>query len=143
MTLYEEILSKCTAQQIQERNFHTIAATVNVGRTKTVSTMISERGIMDKYADGPVAADAVLAKLETFANSGAPGSGPLKRALKFLAQAEGLDIGASTTRAQLDALASAGVITLDESNKLKALAPSVTDYVTWDQCQTAFQENGA
>jgi hypothetical protein len=84
--------------------------------------MISERGIMERYPGGPLAADAVLVKLETFANSGAPGSGPVKRAMKFLASADGLDIGSDATRAQLEALAAGGVITQGECDALRGLA---------------------
>ena len=143
MTLYSEILAKCTPEEIAAKNFHVIAAKVNVGRTRTNSLMISERGIMDKYPDGASAADAVLTKLETFANSGAPGSGPVKRAMKFLAQPDGIDIGAASTQAQLTALGAAGVLTVDEANKLKGLAATTDDFVTWDQCQQAFIDNGA
>ena len=45
-TLYEEIVQKCTADQIAARDYHSIAATVNVGRTKLIPTIISERGIL-------------------------------------------------------------------------------------------------
>ena len=85
-------------------------------------TMISERGVMERYPSGPVAADAVLAKLEAFAASGVTGSGPVKRALKFLGTADGLDIGSAATRAQLDALAAGGVITNAERDALKTMA---------------------
>lgn len=142
-TLYQEILAKCTPQEIDERNFHVIAAKVNVGRSRLVSKLISERGIMEAYPGGPVAADAVLTKLEAFGNSAAPGAGPVKRAMKFLAQPEGIDIGSAATQAMLTQLGAGGVLTTEEANNLKALAPSVTDHVTWDQCQQAFIENGA
>ena len=142
MNLYQEILAKCTAEEIAARNFHVIAAKVNVNRYASRSLMISERGIMDKYPGGPIAADLVLNKLETFGNSGVPGSGPVKRAMKFLAQPDGIDIGSLSTQAQLDALAAAGVITVEECENLKSLS-RVPDLVTWDQCQQAFLENGA
>ncbi len=100
-----------------------LAVALSTGRTRLQApTMISERGIMERYPGGPVAADAVLVKLETFAASGAPGSGPVKRAMKFLASADGLDIGSAATRAQLDALAAGGVITSGEADNLKNLA---------------------
>ncbi|HEY9702828.1 MAG TPA: hypothetical protein V6C58_10295 [Allocoleopsis sp.] len=35
-TLYEEIVSKCTPEQIAEKNYHTIAQIVSVGRTRSV-----------------------------------------------------------------------------------------------------------
>lgn len=138
MTLLEEIQSKCTSDDITAGNYHVIAAKVNTpDRVRYVSTMISERGILEKYADGPLAADAVLAKLEAFAASGHPLASIVKRALKFLANPEGLDIGSSATQALIAQLGAGGVLTTDEANKLKALAPTVNNFVTWEQCQAA------
>lgn len=135
MTLFEEIQSKCSAEEIAAGNYHVIAAKVNtVDRVKTVSTMISERGILEKYVDGPLAADAVLAKLEAFSVSGHPLASIVKRALKFLANPEGLDIGAPATQGMLSQLGAGGVITADEATKLKALAPTVNDFVNWEEC---------
>lgn len=140
-TLYEEIVQKCTADQIAARDYHSIAATVNVGRTKLIPTIISERGILEKYPDGPIAADTVLTKLEGFANAGLPLSSLVKRALKFLGTGDGLDIGSATTQAMLSQLGGAGIITADEANKLKALAPIVNNHVGWEQCMAAIEEN--
>ena len=84
--------------------------------------LLSERGILERYPDGPVAADAVLTKLEQFALSAHPLASVVKRALKFLAQAEGLDLGSGATQGMLTMLAQGGVITDSESGKLKGLA---------------------
>lgn len=86
------------------------------------SLLLSERGVLERYADGPVAADAVLGKLETFAQSGHALSGVVKRALKFLAMADGIDVGSPATYAMLDQVQLAGGLTADEVTKLKALA---------------------
>lgn len=138
MTLLEEIQSKCTVEEIAAGNYHVIAAKVNTPeRVRTVSTMISERGILEKYPDGPLAGDAVLAKLEAFGASGHPLASIVKRALKFLANPEGLDVGSTATQMLITQLGAGGVISVDEANKLKALAPSVNDFVSWEQCQTA------
>lgn len=100
-----------------------IEAAINAKtRTRVQSLMLSERGLMERYPGGPLAADALLAKLEAFAASGVPGSGPVKRAMKFLAQPEGMDIGSDATQGQLTALGAAGVITAEEANAVKALA---------------------
>lgn len=98
-----------------------IAAALSTG-TEYRSRMISERGILDGYAGGPIAADAVLAKLEACVAAGQPLSSLVGRALKFLAQSDGLDVGAASTRAMLDQLAAGGVITTTEAGNLKALA---------------------
>ena len=86
------------------------------------SRMISERGIMDHYTDGPVAADIVLSKLEAYSVSGQSLSGVIKRMLKFLAMPEGIDIGSPKSAMMLDALTLATVLTVAEASKLKQLA---------------------
>lgn len=86
------------------------------------SRMISERGIIDHYQDGPIAADILLTKLETFAASQHPAAGAVRRAMKFLAMPDGIDIGSASTHGMLDMLAAGGAITADEASKLKALS---------------------
>lgn len=86
------------------------------------SLMMSERGILAQYPDGPVAADAVLTKLDTFAQTQQPLASVVKRALRFLGDPEGIDMGSPATQAMLDAVQQAGVLTADETTKLKALA---------------------
>jgi len=142
MSLWTEIQAVATAEQIAERNYHTLASLVNATRTGsvTLSRLISERGILESYADGPLAADAVLTKLEVFSLTAHPMASVVKRAMKFLGQAEGLDIGSATTQSMITALGVGGVITTDEANKLNALAPSKpADKVTWEQCQSAVE----
>lgn len=141
MDLFQEIQSKCTAEEIANRNYHIIASKVNEGRTKITSRLISERGILESYPDGPLAADVVLAKLEAFASAGHPLSSIVDRALKFLGQSSGLDIGSAATQLMVTQLGAGGVLTVDEANKLKALAPTVNDHVTWEQCQAALEGN--
>lgn len=137
MTLYEEIVAKCTQEEIAAGNYHVIADKVNAGREKTISKMISERGILEGYPDGPIAADTVLAKLEAFGGVGHPMSSIVKRALKFLGQSDGLDLGSPATQGMLTQLGAGGVLTVDEANKLKAMAPIVPNHVNWEACQQA------
>ncbi len=115
------------------------------------STMYSERGILDKYPDGALAADVVLRKLEGFAMSPHPLASIVKRALKFLGQPEGIDLGAISTITMLRKLAGGGVITSDEAEKLISLGTSFTSravqlgfgIVTAEQLHAAvFDENG-
>ena len=91
-------------------------------QTDYKSRMISERGIMDHYPDGSIAADILLSKLEGFTQSAHPAAGSVKRAMKFLAMPDGIDIGSKAMHNMLDMLASGGVITVDEATKLKALS---------------------
>lgn len=123
----------------QAGNTQAIADALSVGRTRVQSPhIVSERGILDRYAGGPVAADTVLTKLETFAASQHPMAGVVRRALRFLGTEAGLDIGAATTRMLLDQLAAGGAITADEAGHLKALA-LVPDPVTHTDVGAALQ----
>jgi hypothetical protein len=106
-----------------------IADALSVGRTKVVSHFASERGILERYPLGPLAGDALLAKLEAFAATAHPMARIVSRALKFLAQPEGLDIGAPATQGLLDALAAGGVITAEERAGLAQMA-TVADPVS-------------
>ena len=115
-----------------------IADALSVGRTKTVSHFASERGILERFPLGPLAGDALLAKLELFAQSAHPMARIVGRALKFLAQPEGLDIGAATTQGLLDALAAGGVITAEERAGLAQMA-TVHDPVSHTEVGAALQ----
>lgn len=120
-----------------------IAAALSVGRTKVASRFASERGILERFPGGPMAADALLAKLEAFAVSGHPMARIVGRAIKFLEQPEGLDIGASTTQGLLDQLAAGGVITQTERDGLRAMA-TVDDPVSEMSVRSAlFADDGS
>lgn len=84
--------------------------------------MLSERGLLAQYADGPVAADAVISKLEAFAQTPHALASVVRRALKFLGTPEGIDLGSAATHAMLDALQADSVLTADEVAKIKALS---------------------
>jgi hypothetical protein len=88
-----------------------IAEVLSVGRTKVGSHFASERGLMERFPGGPLAADALLTKLEQASAGATPFASLLRRALKFLAQPEGLDIGAPATQAMLAQLTAAKVLT--------------------------------
>lgn len=109
-----------------------IADALSAGRTKVVSHFASERGILERYPNGPIAADALLASLEAFASTAHPMARIIGRALKFLAQPEGLDIGSPATQALLDQLQMGGVLTLEQRNGLRAMA-TVPDPITHTQ----------
>lgn len=84
-------------------------------RTRLVEMRIGFGAIMS--ALGASAGAALLDALEVVAVS----SSPVKWALRLLA-ADNLDIGNLQTRAQIDALAAAGVMTAAQAATLKALA---------------------
>lgn len=99
-----------------------IAASMSTGRKRTASHFASERGILERYAGGPIAADALLTKLDSFGATAHPMASIVRRALKFLAQPDGLDVGSPATQGLLDALAAGGVLTADEVSGIKSMA---------------------
>ena len=58
------------------------------------------------------------------------------RALKFLAQPDGLDIGSPATQGLLDQLMAGEVITQAQRDGLRAMA-TVPDVVTWPEVKAA------
>lgn len=121
-----------------EGRTNAIAALLSAGRTKVTSHLASERGILERFPAGPLAADALLVKLEGFAATAHPMAGIVKRALRFLATPEGLDIGSATTLTLLDRLAAGGVITAEEAAGVKSMA-TVADPITDAQVQAALE----
>ncbi len=99
-----------------------IADILSAGRTRVVSHFASERGILERYPHGPLLADALLAALEGFAQTQHPMARIVGRALKFLAQPEGLDIGSPATQGLLDQLTAGGVLTAQQRDGLRAMA---------------------
>ena len=94
-----------------------VAAILNDKRfTGLKSRLISARGVLSDYPGGPMAAAAVLDKLE----AATPAVPALRWAIGFL-KGEGLDIGHPATQAMLDQLAQGGVITVLEADKMKSL----------------------
>lgn len=98
-----------------------IAAALSVGRTKIVSHFASERGILDRFPGGVVAADALLTKLEGFAQSQHALAGVVRRAVKFLGTPEGIDLGSAGVQTMLAALTPA-VLTEVERDGLRSMA---------------------
>lgn len=119
-----------------------IAALLSIGRTRVVSHFASERGILERYPGGPVQADALLAALEAFAATTHPMARIVSRALKFLAQPEGLDIGSPATQALLDQLQAGNVLTLEQRNGLRAMATQ-PDPITLAAVSAALNSIGA
>jgi hypothetical protein len=115
-----------------------IAEIISAGRTKTVSHFASERGVLERYPGGPLEADTLLGKLEAFAQTTHPMARIVGRALKFLAQPEGLDVGSPATQTLLGQLAAGGVITATERAGLQAMA-TVPDPVTAEQVGRAIR----
>jgi hypothetical protein len=118
------------------RNWAAIASTLSAGRTKVISRITTARGIAALYADGAVASEVVLLKLEgardamlSSTDAGVRVFGSmLRRQLGFL-DSQGLDFGDATLRGQIDVLATQGALTAHEATLLKAIA-EIPDPVT-------------
>ena len=85
------------------------------GATRLQHRLLSARGVLADYAGGPMAAAAVLDKLEA-ASASVPA---IKWIMTFL-RADGIDIGHPATQGMLDQLAG-NVLTAPEASNLKAL----------------------
>jgi hypothetical protein len=86
--------------------------------TMVKSRLITARGILSGYPGGPMVAAVVLDKLKAATST----ISALGWAFDFLKTPEGLDLGDPATQGMLDTLATAEVITTEESANLKALA---------------------
>ncbi len=133
----DAIAASAELQALQaEGNVDAIARALSAGRTKVASHLASERGVLERFPGGPIAADALLSKLEAFAATAHPMASIVKRALKFLAQSEGLDIGSPATQGLLAQLGAGGVLTAEEVAGLRAMA-LVADPISREQVTEA------
>ena len=98
-----------------------VAASLNnLDRPVTRPTPVTAKSLMALL--DPATAATILDKLEGAAAS----NSAVKWILSFIqGNAEGVDLGHQNTRAQIDALAVAGVLTADEASLLKSLADSL------------------
>jgi hypothetical protein len=123
MTLRDEILSRqdC-ADALAIRDCGALAEILSAGRTKLIERNVGYGTVLDTL--GADVGSAFLDGLTALAAT----SSPVKWALKLMERGE-LNIGAAATQAQLDALATAGVMPVAVADVLKGLA-LVPDTVT-------------
>lgn len=128
----------------QAGNTQAIADALSAGRTRIASHFASERGVLERFPGGPLAGDALLAKLEAFAATAHPLASIVKRALKFLGQAEGLDIGSPATQGLISTLAGLNppVITTAERDGLRAMATQPDPVPEFDVRRAIFADDG-
>lgn len=111
------------------RDLDALAAGLNAQPPMTIqSRFITTRGVMASCVDG----NAILDTLEAVA----PLNSAVRRALKFLDQQAGLDIGDPYTQKMIDSLAAQAVLTQSQADQLKALALA-PQMVTRDDIATA------
>lgn len=132
MTLRDEILSRqdC-ADALAIRDCGALAEILSAGRTKLIERNVGYGTVLDTL--GADVGSAFLDALTALATT----SSPVKWALKLMERGE-LNIGAAATQAQLDALATAGVMPVAVADVLKGLA-LVPDEITASQVQQALE----
>jgi hypothetical protein len=104
--------------------------------------MISERGILDKYPGGPIQADAILTRIEAMAASAVPLASIVARAVRFLRQPEGIDLGAPATQVMLGALQQAGTITAQELAHLRSMVTAPNPVPEMDVRRALWADDG-
>jgi hypothetical protein len=133
MTLYEEILAKCTPEQIVSGHFHEITAAVNVGRGRRAEALIGPGSVQNVL--GPDDGAAVLDAIDA-ASAASPA---LKWGMVSLMSGK-LDVSLDSTRGMFDLLAAGGLMTQPQADALKALAIETPDPVSWEACRTAIEQ---
>lgn len=120
VALKTEITTDPLALGYADKSDADVAALLNDrtrGRTRVVSpTMVNARTIMARL--GAAAGATILDKLDA-AKAGSP---PIKWVFQFITQGEGIDVGHAETRAMLDQLVAATVLTSAERDGVKSLA---------------------
>lgn len=142
VVLADPALQALIGPSASETDVAALTAALAANRTKVVSHFASERGILDRYPGGPIAADALMDKLEDFATSGHALAGVVRRAVKFLGTPEGIDLGSNGVQTMLAALTPA-VLTEEERDGLRSMA-TVPVVLSPQQVQAAlFDDFGA
>lgn len=118
-----------------------IATLLSAGRTKVEATRKVAIGVVGAYSGGPIEADALLGKLEAYADAAGPLSRLVGRAMAALSAEPGLDLGDPSTHAMLGALVQYGVITQAEAGNLIGIARSA-DPLTTQQVSAALNKTG-
>lgn len=106
-----------------------IAVILSAGRTEVYSRMTSARGLAEMMPGGPLAAEAVLLKLEgardamlASADAQQRVLGSLMRRQLVFLSGEGLDFGSGALRVMLDQFVALGILTAGEVAGLKSIA---------------------
>ena len=155
-TLYQEIQAKCTPQEIASRDCHLIAQKVSLNRTTLRKGLeVTTRGAAARFPAIPPLNSSALSlefaidKLETYV---AANLGSAVIADRMLAKAinrqltafqtQGLDFAENELRMLLDLLATRGVISQEEADGFKSLAPTDVAPVSWSDVVHALDTSG-
>ena len=133
MTLKEEIEAKCTPEMIAEGNYHTIAATVNAGRTRHVLIEIED---VQAYLQTTGAWWTITAVANVEGH-------PVRQAAQAIidvanARYKNIDTSLPIVGSMLSALRDASVITPVQYTHITTMGLR-DDHVTWKQCNDAME----
>jgi len=134
MTLYQEIVAKCTPAEIAAGNHHVVAAKVNVGRVKTVKTPIADVQAYLQTNGTWWAIKAVAADTNHAANLAAV-------AVMDVANAryENIDMSLPIVAQMFGGLVAGLVLSQEQADELMVMG-SVPDPVTYLQCGDAIEK---
>jgi hypothetical protein len=118
-----------------------IAALLSIARIKYVTTRKVAINVVGAYPGGPLEADALLGKLEAYADAARPLSRLVGRAMTALSAEPGLDLGDPSTHVMLDALVRSGVIEQHEAGQLMSIA-RMHDALSTQQVSDALNKAG-
>ena len=136
MTLLEEIKTKCSPELLASQDADSIAAVVNVGRTRIVPRLGGIGAVMETLGsvDGPVVLDALDSLKATL---------PAVRWGWVLLERGELDFGATVTRQMIDGLVMGGVMTEDQGLSIKALAEQPDPVTEFDVRRAIWADDGS
>ncbi len=134
MTLYEEIVAKCTPEEIAAGNHHVIAAKVNVGRVKTEKTPIED---VQAYLQGNGTWWAIKAAAK---DTGHPAYAAADAIMDVAnARYNNLDFSLPIIGTMLSGLVAAGIITEEHKVAIMTMGDR-PDPVTYLQCGDAIEK---
>jgi len=116
MSIRDRILARRDLDELRaERNLTGLADALNADpEMKVQQRFVTERGVMSCCPDGNAILDAL--------DAAAPQNSAVRRAVGFLRQEAGLDVGDPYTQRMIDELSRLGVLSADQAAQLKALA---------------------
>ncbi len=134
MTLYQEIVAKCTPQEIAAGNHHVVAAKVNVDRVKTVKTPIED---VQAYLQ----TTGAWWDIKAVAANPAHAAFAAADAVMDVANARynNIDMSLPIVAQMFGGLVAAAVITQEQADFLMAMG-TVADPVTYLQCGDAIEK---
>lgn len=123
-----------------------IADILNQTNTKVTSTVLTTQQVIDKYPDGPLAAETLLLKIEAARdamlasqNEAVRTLGSLLRRQLVFMDNQGADFGGEALRLVFDQMASRNALTSAEASALKAFARP--DLITHTQVGEAIKRS--